>query len=258
MRDQDPDRFMITLFFDGDVRADLWTLYAFHHEIAKTREVVTDTHIGLIRLQWWRDAIAAIYDGGAVPHHPITEPLADMIKRRGLNREWFDAVIYAREFDLEDVLPGNLPGLINYADFTQTPLMRLALQITGDDVDAPDVAPVAIGWALSGLIRAVPFHAGQSRCFMPGDLMNRAGLSTDALYAGRDLDKLPAIIATVRDQAHSMIQNLSGNSRLVRLYHAMALSDLARVGKARDNVFRAKLAHRGPFFPLLLWRAARK
>ena len=88
--------------------------------------------------------------------------------------------------------------------------------------------------------------------------MNRAGLSTDALYAGRDLDKLSAIVATVRDQAQSMIQNLSGSSRLARLYHAMALSDLARVAKAQDNVFRAKLAHRGPFFPLLLWRAARK
>ena len=44
----DPDRYLLSLFAPARHRAALWALYAFNHEIAKTREVVTETTMGLI------------------------------------------------------------------------------------------------------------------------------------------------------------------------------------------------------------------
>ena len=172
VRDYDPDRFLLSMFAPATVREDLWALFAFNHEIAKTREVVTETQLGLIRLQWWREAIAALYGEQTergVPEHEVVRPLAEAIKRHNLPREHFDKLIYAREFDLEDVLPGNLEGLLNYADFTTTPLMKLAVQICGDDPEMELVQPVAVNYALMGILRAVPTHARQRRCYLPED-----------------------------------------------------------------------------------------
>ena len=90
VRQQDSDRFLLSLFAPAKHRAALWTLYAFNHEIAKTREIVSDTTIGLIRLQWWRDAIKEIYEGSKPRQHEVVTPLADVIKQYDLPRDLFD------------------------------------------------------------------------------------------------------------------------------------------------------------------------
>ena len=61
VRDQDRDRFLLSLFAPADRREALWALFAFNHEIAKTREVVTEMQLGLIRLQWWREQVTNIF-----------------------------------------------------------------------------------------------------------------------------------------------------------------------------------------------------
>src|SRR5688572_600358 len=129
VRGNDPDRFLLSMFAPPERREALWALFAFNHEIAKTREVVSETQLGLIRLQWWRDAITKIYEGGDVPEHEILKVLAPAILEHNLSRDHFNTLVYAREFDLENVCPANMDGLLSYADFTSTPLMNLALKI---------------------------------------------------------------------------------------------------------------------------------
>jgi phytoene/squalene synthetase len=56
----DRDRYLTALFATPSARADLMALYAFNLEVAKTREMVREPMMGLMRLQWWRDCIADI------------------------------------------------------------------------------------------------------------------------------------------------------------------------------------------------------
>jgi NADH dehydrogenase [ubiquinone] 1 alpha subcomplex assembly factor 6 len=91
-------------------REALWALFAFNYEIAKTREVVSETALGLARLQWWREAIGNIYGGGEFPQHEILKALAPAIKTHGLTSEYFDTLVYAREFDLENICPRRWTG----------------------------------------------------------------------------------------------------------------------------------------------------
>jgi phytoene/squalene synthetase len=55
VRRHDPDRFLTALFAPPDKRDALLTLYAFNHELARAREVASEPHMALIRLQWWRE-----------------------------------------------------------------------------------------------------------------------------------------------------------------------------------------------------------
>ena len=58
----DPDRCRAAMFADKTTRERLLLLYAFHYELAKVPELVSEPMIGAIRYQWWRDAITEIYD----------------------------------------------------------------------------------------------------------------------------------------------------------------------------------------------------
>ncbi len=194
VREHDPDRYVISLTYPAKIRAVLWPLFAFNHEIAKTREVVSETQLGLIRLQWWRDGIGEVYDGKQVREHPVLLALETVIKEYDLPQECFNKLIYAREFDLEDVPPASIEGLINYADFTHTPLLRLVLKILGTDVDVNNIKKTAVFYSLIGLIRSLPVHLRQQRCYLPADRMEHHGVTQWNLFNGNGHDKVPEII----------------------------------------------------------------
>ena len=67
VRQVDRDRYLAALFAPEDKRADLLALYAFNAEITRVRDIVTEPHLGEIRLQWWQDTLDAIYHGDAQP-----------------------------------------------------------------------------------------------------------------------------------------------------------------------------------------------
>lgn len=162
----DRDRFLLSLCASPEKREALWTLFAFNHEIARTREVVSETQLGLIRLQWWREAIAGIYEA-RVTHHEIVEALAGIIKAHDLPRRDFEDLITAREMDMQAEPFTTFPQLEIYADRTSTPLNRLALRILGQEEEERAIRAVSIAYALTGLARAVPFHEAQGRRLLP-------------------------------------------------------------------------------------------
>ena len=77
IRDFDNDRFLASLFADDAVREDLFALYAFNLEVARTRERVSEPMLGQIRLQWWRELIEAPPSGRALDSHELLPALAD-------------------------------------------------------------------------------------------------------------------------------------------------------------------------------------
>ena len=67
VRRTDEDRWLASRFAPADVRADLIALYALNYEVARTVEVVSQPTLGDIRLAWWREAIAEIYERPSTP-----------------------------------------------------------------------------------------------------------------------------------------------------------------------------------------------
>lgn len=236
---QDPDRFLLSMFAPASVREDLWALFAFNHEIAKTREVVSETQLGLIRLQWWREAIAGVFERDEVLEHEVLKALAQAITAHNLPRAHFDMLAQAREFDLEDVLPGNLEGLLNYADFTSTPLMKLAVKITGGDEETEPVQPVAVNYALAGILRSVPFCARQRRCYLPEDLLKSAGQRLDKLYDLKPAESLPGVVKAAAEMA---VDGIACENRFLRVSNTMAWLYLKQLKAVNYDVFHPKLA----------------
>src|ERR1700760_371967 len=96
VRRHDPDRFLTALCAPPEKRDALLILYAFNHELARAREVVSEPPLALIRLQWWREVVE-----GAFRRHEVAEPLAAALAARDFDRADLLALIEARELEAE-------------------------------------------------------------------------------------------------------------------------------------------------------------
>src|SRR5579871_1524512 len=99
VRRHDPDRFLTALFAPPAQRDALLTLYAFNHELARAREVISEPPLALIRLQWWREVVE-----GARRRHEVAEPLSEAIEPGLLDCADLLALTEAREIEAEPVI----------------------------------------------------------------------------------------------------------------------------------------------------------
>ncbi|TWB31730.1 phytoene/squalene synthase family protein [Nitrospirillum bahiense] len=251
VRRQDPDRFLTLLFAPADRREDLAALYAFNHEVAKTREVVTEPMLGQIRLQWWRDSIAGIYEGEP-RRHEVVQPLAQAAQRHGLDRAQLELLVDAREADMDDAAPADLACLVNYAEVTSAPLVRLALQILGvapEGAAATVATHVGRGWALAGILRAVPFLARAHRSRMPADLMQRHGADEAQLF---ELKPQPGLAVVAKEIADAARTELTAARRLRGQLPRAAVPALLPARLASFSLARLAKAGHDPLAPELL------
>ncbi len=249
----DRDRYTICATTEQGARRALYALYAFNLEVAKIREIVSEPMLGQIRLQWWRDAIEGIYQGTPRDHAVVTA-LADTIGRCHPSRARFDQLIDMREFDMEDRQPETLDELLAYVAATSGGLSCLTLEVLGaDDSQILEKGRHAgIAWALNGLLRSIPFHAAQRRCYLPKALTDTHGLSLKGLYDGSGGDTLSKVVAALSaiawqnlDLALDNRPDKDAQCRPAFACLAMVASDLRHLRKAGYDVFAVQPL--GPF-----------
>ncbi len=244
VRRHDRDRYQTVLFAPAARREALFALYAFNYEIARVRETVTQPTLGHIRLQWWRENIAAAFAGGPVRHHPLVEALTGVIRELPLTRDHFDRLINAREADLAQEPPASLPALEDYAEATSARLIYLALEVLGVHNGAARKAAhdIGIAYALAGLLRTTPFHARAGRRLIPTDVIERAGVSEQDYRA---LRSTPALRAATAELATGALRRLE--AARVHPIHRAAFPALLPAVIARRSLARLKRAAYDPF-----------
>lgn len=260
VRRLDHDRYLTALFAPPDWREALFALYAFNVEIAKTREIVSEPMLGHIRLQWWRDRIGELYDSEP-REHPVLQGLVDPVQTGLLPRDAFDTIIEAREADLEDTAPADLATLEAYAAATSGELAALAVRLSGEANDETVAAARLIGtaWALTGLVRAVAFHAQARRLFLPEDLVRDFGVDRSALLELRPTENLDKVVRAIVDRARELLDEARENrvavSRRARsplLLATLADGYIAAIARHGYDPFRLPPA--APAKPVrLLW-----
>ncbi|MFQ5535707.1 MAG: phytoene/squalene synthase family protein, partial [Sphingomonadales bacterium] len=147
-----------------------------------------------------------LYDRQPI-EHPIGRALAEAIKRKSLARERFDAMIDGRMRDIHDQTPETFADLLDYLSNTSAQLFRLAASALGNDDPSLDEAAkhAGLAWALVGIIRAVPFHAGQGRLYLPLDLLRDAGITPDEAVHGGGVPGLAAVVERLAQEAGTHI-----------------------------------------------------
>ena len=238
VRQHDRDRFLSTLFAPDDRRPHLLALYAFNVEVMRIRDAVTEPHLGLIRLQWWRDTVESLYEGGMGAGHPVAEALGDAIQEGGLPKRALLDLVTAHEFDLyQDRMP-DLTALEAYLGETSSRLIQMAAMIL-DKANAPKASEAA---GLAGVAQGLAAVLGDPRHrepFLP------AGLT------------VPAAIAHARKrlvEAQALIPALPKSVLPAFLPVSLTETCLKRIETAPDAELRLSPLKR----QLVMWWQARR
>jgi phytoene synthase len=185
VRAADHDRYLCALYAPEDKRDALLSLYAFNAEIAGVRDRIHEALPGEVRLQWWRDVIAAGGEAGA--GHPVAEALNATTNRFSLPKLAFENMLEARVFDLYDDPMPSRTDLEGYCGETAAALIQLAAMVLGP-VEAPRFAELAgragCAQAMTGLLLLMPLHRKRGQCFVPADILAAVGSSPEEFVTG--------------------------------------------------------------------------
>lgn len=265
LRRDDPDRWLAALFVPKQFRPHIHALYAFSLEIARVREIVSEPLLGEIRYQWWRDAIEA--SGSETQANPVAAALLDTIERFSLPRRPLLELIDARHFDLYDDPMESVEALEAYARATSSSLFRLAPMIIDRDEPAHGFGAAehsGVAYALTGLLRALPWHSARGQIYVPLDLLAKHGAQREDFVAGQATPGVLAALADLRALARrhletfdARILGLPDRSRAAFLPASLCELYLCAMEKQGYDPFKTPVAPPQWRRQWILWRAAK-
>ncbi len=223
VRGEDKDRWLAALFVPAQARHHIHALYAFNIEMSRVSETVSEPLLGEIRLQWWRDILEGKEPGDAKAS-PVAAALVDTIVQHDLPKAPLIKLIEARlSREVYNDPIDSAAALESYAEATSANLFRLAALMLGgkEAVAAYDAAGNAgIAYAVTGLLRALPWNLARGQIFIPADFLAKHGAAREELIAGQVSPGAYAALDELRTLARAHLaafaEKLPGVSRKFR------------------------------------------
>ncbi|KAL4867576.1 hypothetical protein BDV12DRAFT_171212 [Aspergillus spectabilis] len=244
----DRPSYTLSTFIPLQAQPTYIALRALNSTLSLIPDTTSSHTIGLMRLQFWRDAISKTL-AGTPPKEPIaillTSALEDLQTRSNgkakLSRNWLNRMINAREQTLTNDPYPNLDALETYAESTYSTLLYLTLSampmasVTADHVASHIGKAAGIAAVLRGLpIVAFPRHAQQGQgaqagagtqgtgvrqgaVMLPLDVMAQAGVKEEEVFRkGAEAEGLRDAVFTVATRASDhliTVQQMFSNLR---------------------------------------------
>ncbi|GAB0117352.1 phytoene/squalene synthase family protein [Acidisoma sp. 7E03] len=238
LRRHDPDRFLTVLFAPAPLRERLVVLYAFNHELARAREVTSQSLLALIRLQWWREVV----EGQDKPGE-VSTPLGALIREGVLDRATLLAMIEARETEVD----GAMPDLAAWRQWLLGGAGSLAVA-AGQALGVTEASVLeglrlrGAAYGAAGLLRARFALAAQGYAPWPADLLAQAGLTPEAAAADPQAPALQSVLACLQDEGRAWLADARHKPRPSRAAVAAALPGIL----ARRDLRKLPAAPPGP------------
>jgi hypothetical protein len=165
VRIQDPLRFLSAMTAPPDQRAALLVLYAFNLEIAKAPWASQEEMLAEMRLQWWLDQVAEIYDNDRVSPHMVMTPLAKLVQKYNLPRPVLEAMITARRWDIYKQPFADMADFEQFIQDTAGGLLLLSCQVLAPSElpEAEHLAAHAYSRGVAAWLLAVPYYLEKGR-----------------------------------------------------------------------------------------------
>ncbi|KFO83602.1 NADH dehydrogenase (ubiquinone) complex I, assembly factor 6, partial [Buceros rhinoceros silvestris] len=260
-RKRDYEGFLCSLLLPAESRTSAFALRAFNMCPFQIKDSITQKTTGLMRMQFWREAVEGIYCDNP-PHQPVATELWRAVKRHNLTKMWLMKIIDEREKNLDDRAYRNIQELETYAENTQSALLYLTLEMLGvRDIHA-DHAASHIGKAqgIVTCLRATPYHTVRKKVFLPMDICMLHGVSQEDFIRGKQEKNMRDVIYDIASQAHIHLEHVRSFSKKVpvKAYPAffctVALDDyLHNVRKVDFNIFHPSLQKKSTLLPLHLY-----
>lgn len=212
-------------------REAIFAVYAYCREVDDVADGPEPDSVKQAELARWHEEIERLYAGH--PTHPVTQALVEPIRRFGLPKEEFLAILTGMERDAHGgiIAPTN-EALRSYCRQVAGAVGMLAMPIFGADDPRADPATNAeiattLGEALqlTNILRDLGDDAARGRLYLPEDLLESAGVAArtpeDILSDPKLPEACAGLAATARrrfERTRSLLNGVSrGTARPCRL-----------------------------------------
>ncbi|MBP1804479.1 squalene/phytoene synthase family protein [Rubellimicrobium aerolatum] len=179
----DPDRFRVAMAAPPPAREILFPLYAFNLEIARAPWATREPMLAEMRLQWWRDQVAACAAGMLPPPHEVLTPLGQLLRESRLDPAPLDALIETRRRDIE-AEPFLADDLRTYLEGTAGNLLWAGAKALGSpEPTRPAALQAGFASGLASWLLALPELSARNRGLADETPATIRALATDALAA---------------------------------------------------------------------------
>ncbi|XP_042219029.1 uncharacterized protein LOC121864144 isoform X2 [Homarus americanus] len=127
VKQNDYENFLSVLLLPQNARATAVAIRAFNVELAQVSDMTSETLMGKMRLQFWRDTLDQIYQGTA-PKQPVALELQRAVEMHRLSKRWLRSLIDSREEQLDNKQFASIASVENYSEKCNSPLYYLILQ----------------------------------------------------------------------------------------------------------------------------------
>lgn len=175
-------------FLPQDRRRAITALYAFCREVDDVVDECTDPHVARTTLNWWRDEVAAIYNGQ--PQHPVCLALQALVQQFNLPQEHLLEIIDGMEMDLDQHSYPDFKSLQLYCYRVASVVGLLAAEIFGyqDRKTLKYAHDLGIAFQLTNIIRDVGEDARRGRIYLPQDELQQFGVNPHDILAARETE----------------------------------------------------------------------
>jgi squalene synthase HpnD/squalene synthase HpnC len=198
-------------------RNAMYAIYAFCREVDDIADGTDELPAKLAALDKWRAEIDALYAGQ--PTHLVSRALADPVRRYGLRREDFLAVIDGMAMDSRwPSPPMTMAELDLYCDRVASAVGRLSVRAFGATEPAATHVAKSLGRALqlTNILRDVAEDAGLGRLYLPRELLAAHGITEEEPQAVLHHPALPLVCADLAETANRHFADAWSAMRLCR------------------------------------------
>lgn len=255
---------MCTLLINEESqRRSAFALRAFNVELARIPTVVSDNKIALMRLKFWEDAVAKLFDKNhpTLPKHPVIEELGLALKDSKMTKRYFERLITARKIANLNFV--TMKQMEQYAEDTVSSVNYLILEsLNCKNVNA-DHAASHLGKAqgISNLLRSVYLQKTHQHLPIPQETLIKHGISQERFFRSKENDKavedVVFDIATLANQhlqkSIKLMPKVPKDGRIVFLPSVSTNRFLIKLQKVNFNLTDKKLGKRDNLLPLVLY-----
>ncbi len=182
-------------------REAMYAVYAFCRAVDDVADEGGTRDERSVGLERWRAGIDALYAGRPTPD---TAPLAEAVRRYGLKRDDFIAVIDGMAMDAaEDICAPDEAKLDLYCDRVASAVGRLSVMIFGVSEANGHGLAHHLGRALqkTNILRDIDEDAGMGRLYLPREKLLAAGITATDPMAVAAHPALPQVCAPIVQEA---------------------------------------------------------
>jgi len=269
VRKRDTEHFLASLLLPKSIRNLALAIRALNVELTSVRDAVRDTNTGLIRLQFWTDAVKSIESGSAkVPNHPV---LQQINRHRALvDCQLLLNLIDSKRLFFIDQPFKTMDDVEEYSkdSFSSINVLLLKALAKSESADSNSISgharhcahQLGLAEGFVTLLRGLPHNASRRRVYLPSDLLLDHKVSTESVVRGKTSPEMLRVLEGVAARADEHLTNcrfrskyLTKEEKLLFLPAVCVDSYLSRLHKVDCDVFHPSLQSKDNLLALKMY-----